>query len=216
MLALSRLIGLANGALYELVEARVESVARSFGVAFGRRVRFSWLLQPGLIRIPMVRRDQESSTRPPWRWCRRTSGARARSSTAARRARTCRCLAGSSRDPIFHCGRNPPTDGYVFGVRLRFAEAGDGGAWRSGDLWGVSLRPPRRWRARIFNYGGLASSTVLCSRCFDKTVLLAFGETLPLVDRFPSLPGRDSEVVSRDLFVYARYNLPNFDVGASS
>lgn len=218
VLALSALIGLANGALYELVEARVERRPLVRRRLWASGAIFVVVAAYGLIRIPMVERDLESSTRHLRVALVQTNiGGRERDHHDGREksAHLSMSLDVISRDPSIDLFVWPESayDGYVFRRTRDLPKRVTEGLGVPVIFGGVSYDRRDDGAPEIFNTAVLTSSTGAVQSMFDKTVLLAFGETLPLVDRFPSLLGVIRKWFPRTSLFTRGTTYENFDVG---
>ncbi|MBK8012335.1 MAG: apolipoprotein N-acyltransferase [Deltaproteobacteria bacterium] len=217
VLALSALIGLANGAIYELVEARVERRALVRSRLWAPCAIFLVVAVYGLVRIPMVERDLQASTRHLRVALVQTNiGGRERDHHDGRQrsAHLSMSLDALERDPSIDLFIWPESayDGYIDRRTRDLPKHVTDGLGVPVIFGGVTYHRPGDGAPEIFNTAVLTSSTGAVKSMFDKTVLLAFGETLPLVDRFPSLLGVIRKWFPRTSVFTRGTTYENFDV----
>jgi apolipoprotein N-acyltransferase len=191
LLGLTSLIGIMNGAAYELVESRLEKrrpVTRRLAIAFGA---FAVVLLYGLIRTPMIDGRIEAAKKLKVAMIQANLGAGEKhekmSEFIERHREMSRAVSKEHPDvdlivwPETAYNMEVPRDEKAFAARL------GQGIDKPMVLGMLTFEKGRSGRRQIYNSAISTSSTGEMLSRFDKVELLAFGETIPFIDTFPWL-----------------------------
>ena len=190
LLGLTALIGLVNGAVYELVDA---SLGRRRPAAWRLAVPaalFVLALAYGLVRIPRSTASPPPQPGSRLRWCRRTWGPGTRVPTPSSSSGSTRTCPGRRSPPIrtsiSSSGPRRPTIAGFPGPG-EHARGGYTGARSSDDLGARTYRRRPDGGADTFNTALLTSASGDVLGSYDKIELLLFGERIPLANTFPEI-----------------------------
>lgn len=191
MLGLTALIGLSNGAVFEVLQARLQKRSP---------VRRRWLVPLvcvtaaviyGVIRIPMVESVVVDADKLKVAMVQTNLGARDKAGKGSefRRRHVAMSLAAVDADPDIDLIVWPES-AYNRWIDRKTANLSDqvvGGIGKPVLFGALTWDKGPDGEARKYNTAILTDSDGTVLGLFDKVVLLVFGETIPLIDTFPQL-----------------------------
>jgi apolipoprotein N-acyltransferase len=191
LLGLTALIGLVNGAVYELLAARLERRRPGAWRLVVPAVLLAAVLAYGLLRMPAVERTTAAAPRIKVALVQTNLGARDKSAdpglfVARHQAMSRAALAAHPDLDLVVWPETAYNRGLRKGVRSVRDQVTQG--IDRPMLWGaLTYRPRPDGDADLFNTALLTSAIGEVLGSYDKTELLLFGERIPLVETFPRI-----------------------------